>query len=71
MGLILKFYKSAQDAIKQNVTINDIIKLSVLEKIGRAKYVEEGDIDAAYDSIEDEIDNELADLIKKRGAEEL
>ncbi|MGO0943661.1 FtsX-like permease family protein, partial [Clostridioides difficile] len=33
MGLILKFYKSAQDAIKQNVTINDIIKLSVLETI--------------------------------------
>lgn len=71
MGLILSFYKLAGEAIKQNVTINNIIKMPVLEKIGRAKYIEESNVDNAYDIIEKELENELAELIKKRGAEEL
>lgn len=44
--------------------------MSVIERIGRAKYVEEENVDKAYDEIENDIQTEVDDLIKK-GAEEL
>ena len=71
LGLILNFYNLAKDAISQNVTINDITKMGVLEKIGRAKYVEEASVDAAYDEIEKETAAEIEKLIKERVADEL
>ena len=70
LKLILDFYETAGEAIRQGVSIISISKLPVLEKIGRAKYVKEEDIDAAYDEIEKEVKNELDELVKRR-AEEL
>ncbi len=70
LKLILTFYKEASEAIKQKISIQKITKLEVIERIGRAKYVEEGNVDKSYDEIEAEIKKEVAELIRK-GADEL
>ncbi|NLK38033.1 MAG: V-type ATP synthase subunit A [Epulopiscium sp.] len=70
LKLILTFYHMAGEAIEQKVSIHKIIKMNVIERIGRAKYVEEQNVDKAYDEIEQEIQDEIEELIKK-GADEL
>ena len=70
LKLILTFYAEAGEAIKQGVPIQKITKLDVVERIGRAKYVEEANVDKSYDEIEADIKNEVKDLIAK-GADEL
>lgn len=70
LKLILTFYHKAGEAIEQKVSIHKIIKMNVIERIGRAKYVEEINVDKAYDEIEQEIQDEIEELIKK-GADEL
>ena len=44
--------------------------MDVIERIGRAKYVEEINVDKSYDEIEAEIRKEVAELIRK-GADEV
>lgn len=70
LKLILTFYEEAGEAIKQGVPIQKITKLDVVERIGRAKYVEEINVDKSYDEIEQDIKKEMKELIQK-GAEEL
>ena len=70
LKLILTFYKEAGEAIKQGVSIQKITKLDVIERIGRAKYVEEINVDKSYSEIEEEIRKEVAELIRK-GADEV
>lgn len=70
LKLVLTFYEKAGEAIKQGVTIQKLTKLDVIERIGRAKYVEEANIDKSYDEIEADIQSEIQDLIVK-GADEL
>lgn len=70
MKLILTFYHEAAEAIKQGISIQKITKMDVLERIGRAKYIEEINVDKSYDEIEAEIRAEVQELIRK-GAEEL
>jgi V/A-type H+-transporting ATPase subunit A len=70
LKLIMTLYKEAGDAIKQGVTIQKISKMDVIERIGRAKYVEEINVDKSYDEIEAEIRKEVAELIRK-GADEV
>jgi V/A-type H+-transporting ATPase subunit A len=70
LGLILKFYEEAGKAIEKDVSINNIIKTPVLERIGRAKYVREENVHEEYAVIESEIVKELDELVRRR-AEEL
>ena len=70
MKLILTFYSESGEAIKQGVPIQKISKMDVVERIGRAKYVEEDNVDKSYDEIEADIKKEVQELIKK-GADEL
>ncbi len=70
LKLILTFYHEAAEAIKQGITIQKITKMDVIERIGRAKYVEEANVDKSYDEIEADIHAQVQDLIQK-GAEEL
>ena len=44
-----------QEAIAQGISITKITKMSVIERIGRAKYVEEENVDKAYDEIENDM----------------
>ena len=70
LSLILKFYDEGLKAVKEKVSINKISKLPVIEKIGRAKYVEEANVDAEYDAIEAAIVSEMAELVAKEAEEE-
>ncbi|MCI8341980.1 MAG: V-type ATP synthase subunit A [Firmicutes bacterium] len=70
LSLILKFYEEAGKAIKAGVSILQITKLPVIERIGRAKYFPENEVDGAYNDIENSIVSEIEEIIKK-GAEEL
>ena len=49
---------------------DDVWFPQLLYAYGRAKYVEEINVDKSYDEIEAEIKNEVAELIRK-GADEL
>ena len=69
LKLILTFYHEAGEAIKQGVPIQKITKLDVVERIGRAKYIEEPNVDKSYDEIEADMKQEVRELMKK-GAEE-
>jgi V/A-type H+/Na+-transporting ATPase subunit A len=71
LKLILTFYHEAQVAIKAGVHIQKITKMNAIERIGRAKYVEEGNVDKSYDEIEHDIKKEINDLISSKGADEL
>ena len=42
---------------------------SVVERIGRAKYVEEVNVDKSYDEIETDIRKEVQELIRKEADE--
>lgn len=69
LKLILSLYHQAGDTIKQGIGINKIIKLPVIERIGRAKYIEEDKVDKIYDEIEADITRELDELVR-RGADD-
>lgn len=62
LKLIIMFYDLGQDALNQGVDIEDIVDLNVRERIGRAKYIEEKNIEV-FDDIEAELKKEIADLI--------
>lgn len=65
LKLILKYYDEASKALKQGVRVTTCMKADFIERIGRAKYVVEDNVDADYDKIEQEIVDEIAELIKK------
>ena len=65
MKLVLAFYDRAVDALKQGAEMNDLIKMSVRERIGRFKYTHEDELDVNFDKIMQEIDSETADLLGK------
>jgi V/A-type H+-transporting ATPase subunit A len=61
LKLIITQYNLSNEALRQRVDIEDIIDISVKEKIGRAKYIEEKDLDR-FDLIEEELKKEIAAL---------
>lgn len=65
LKLILKYYDEASQALKQGIRVTTCMKADFIEKIGRAKYIPEDNVDKEYDIIEQEIEKELAELIKK------
>ena len=70
LGLILEYYEAAGEAIKAGVSINKLTKMPVIERIGRAKYTEEKDVDAVFDEISAAIHAEVKDLIAREAEEE-
>ncbi|QRN85387.1 V-type ATP synthase subunit A [Clostridia bacterium] len=64
MSLILSFHNEATNAFREGAEFEDLLKLPVREKIGRAKYVHEERIEELDDLIQ-EIKNEVAELIPK------
>jgi len=59
LKLIYDFYELGNEAILADVEYNDIINLPVREKIGRAKYTPESEIDVL-----DDVDREIKESIK-------
>ncbi len=63
LGLILKFYHSASNAIKNGVPLDKLASLPVREKIGRAKMYEVSEYEKAYAEISADIDSEIASAV--------
>ncbi len=67
LKLILDYYHMAQDAVKKDVSLKEIFEIPVREKIGRAKYVTQDEIDKEYDIIEKELSSQMDALLSKEG----
>ena len=62
LKLIIMQNELSNEALRQNVHIDDIINIKVKEKIGRSKYIEEKNI-SQFDAIEEELKKEITALI--------
>lgn len=67
MKLILAFYDNSAAAIENGADIERIVKLSVREKIGRFKYVEESNVDTEFTAVLNQIEKETAALKGENG----
>ena len=65
MKLILNFNDEAFESIKKGADIEAVANLTVREKIGRFKYIEEKNTDAEFDKLSVEISSELNELLDK------
>lgn len=65
MKLVLGFYEKSVEALKQGASMNDLIKMSVREQIGRYKYTPEDQLDAQYETVMKDLTAEIAGLIGK------
>ncbi|MBE6008768.1 MAG: V-type ATP synthase subunit A [Lachnospiraceae bacterium] len=69
LKLILDFYNEALNAVKSGISILKITKLPVIERIGRARYFPENEVDDNFDEIEKDIKSEIAELIRREAEE--
>lgn len=70
LKLIIEYYNRSKDAIAKGAPFGEIAELSVREKIGRFKYIEEEKIDDAFDGIMSEMKNEILELTGKGDEED-
>lgn len=68
MELVLSFYDITLQALEKGASINELVKLSVREKIGRFKYIAAENIDAEYKVILESLHHEANQLLKKEEA---
>ncbi len=64
MRLVCNFYNEASDALKSGADINDIVKMTVRESIGRFKYIPEEETDEAFERISTDLTGQLKDCGK-------
>lgn len=63
LNIILSWYKSGQNALKQNVSFNSISNMAFRETIGRMKYIKEENFDQEYENILNTLDADYQNLI--------
>lgn len=66
LKLILEFNRQGNDALDKNVDIEDILELKIKDKIGRAKYIPEEEIDK-FDDLEQELKKQMLALSGEGG----
>ena len=67
LQLVLKFYDEGQRGLESGAYLKEISEMPVREKIARAKYMSESDLDK-MNEILNEIENEVDNLINKGGS---
>ncbi len=67
MKLIIHYYEQGQRALAANVAFGKISGMDLREDIGRFKYNEEKNVDAAYDELVRKLDDSFDKLIKEAG----
>ncbi len=65
MQLMLLYYDQGVKALEQGVSVEDLVKLPVREKIGRFKYVPDGRLQAEYDQIGRELSDQIEQARQK------
>ncbi len=67
LGMILRYESLSRAALEQGVEAQKVFDLPAREEIGRAKYEEADVYAAAYDAIEQAMEQQLDELIRKVG----
>ena len=65
MKLVLAFYKESLEALDKGADINQLIKMTVRERIGRYKYTLDENLTSEYEAITNELAVEIAGTIGK------
>lgn len=65
LKLILNFYYKGKKALEAGININELFNLPVRERIGRAKYTPEEQVNASFYEIESELNNQIEALMSK------
>ena len=66
LNLILKYYNEGMQALNDGADFKSLSELPVREKIGRFKYIEENDIEIAYDNIINQLHEEISVLLASK-----
>ncbi|HPU63222.1 MAG TPA: V-type ATP synthase subunit A [Mobilitalea sp.] len=67
MDLVLKFYDISSENLNK-ISIDDLVKLPVRERIGRFKYVKKDMIKKEYENILEQLNKEIKELVQREGA---
>lgn len=67
LKLIMAFYYRGKKAIEAGASIKDLFNLPVRERIGRAKYTPEDQVNSVFYTIENELNEQIDKLLAKDG----
>jgi V/A-type H+-transporting ATPase subunit A len=65
MRIILNYYNEGYKALKAGASLQALFSIDVRERIGRAKYIPEDEVDANFDEIESALARQIAALTEK------
>ncbi len=65
LKLIMSFYYKGKQAISEGANIKDVFDVAARDRIGRAKYVREEEVNDVFYSIEDELNKQMEALVSK------
>lgn len=65
LKLILGFYYKGKKAVEAGVSINELFNIPVRERIGRAKYTPEDEVNNKFYEIETELNDQIESLMSK------
>ncbi|MCL6489702.1 MAG: V-type ATP synthase subunit A, partial [Alicyclobacillus mali] len=65
LKLIMGFYYKGRKAVEAGANIRDLFNLPVRERIGRAKYTPEAEVNTAFYKIEEELNQQMEALVSK------
>ena len=65
MELVIGFYEKSKEALDNGADVEALIKMPVREAIGRFKYTHEDELDKEFSEINDRLDIEIANTLKK------
>ncbi len=66
MQMILSYYDEGKQALSEGAGIEELVKLPVREAIGRFKYTEEADLDAAFAKIQKDLTDQMAQVLSRK-----
>ena len=70
LKMILTYYELSREAVAKGANFNELLELPVREDIGRFKYVEEKDIDEAYNKIMETLRKDISSLTSKEAEDD-
>jgi len=68
LKLIMGFYYKGQKALEAGASIKELFELPVRERIGRAKYIPEEQVNAVFNEIETQLNEQIDELTSKEVA---
>jgi len=68
LSLIMNFYYKGKKALELGVEIKDLFAIPVRERIGRAKYTHENEIERVFTEIENQLNDQINSLITKEAS---